>query len=123
MRPCRLCKAQFKPTTHVVSCADAQEFCKPAHRTEYWKYGALPFDKLLARMEKRVREICTEIVAEDSTAILRSLETLATRLRNVEEKTGMHFNAPRLEGATRLGIAPQREQEILNQFLPAALRR
>jgi hypothetical protein len=60
VRPCRLCKAKFKPTTHVVSCADAQEFCCPNHRKEYWKYGGLPFDKMMARIEKRCREICRE---------------------------------------------------------------
>lgn len=63
MRPCRLCKAKFKPTTHVVSCADTQEFCCPNHRKEYWKYGGLPFDKLIARIEKRCREIVKEEIA------------------------------------------------------------
>ena len=60
VRPCRLCKAKFKPTTHVISCADSQEFCMPAHRKEYWKYGGLPFDKLMTRLEKRMREIARE---------------------------------------------------------------
>jgi hypothetical protein len=60
VRACRLCKAKFKPTTHVISCADTQEFCTPNHRKEYWKYGGLPFDKLMARLEKRAREIARE---------------------------------------------------------------
>jgi hypothetical protein len=73
-RPCRLCKAIFKPHTHVVACADSQEFCCPAHRKEYWKYGALPFDKLLVRIEKRCREIAREeIEAQNTVQVCREL--------------------------------------------------
>ena len=82
MRPCRLCKAQFKPTTHVVACADAQAFCCPNHRKEYWKYGGLPFDKLMARMEKRMREIAREEIARavETTVINLDLETELQKL-------------------------------------------
>src|ERR1700727_853936 len=81
MRPCRLCKAQFRPTTHVVSCANTQEFCCPPHRKEYWKYGGLPFDKLLKRMEARTREIAKE---EADNAVKR----LAEQCGLFDQKTG-----------------------------------
>jgi len=61
-RPCLLCRAKFKPTTKVTERADSQKFCCPNHRKEYWKHGALPFDKLMARIEKRCRDIVREEV-------------------------------------------------------------
>ena len=84
-RPCRLCKAKFKPTTHVVACADAQEFCCPNHRKEYWKYGGLPFDKLMARIEKRCRELAQQEAA-DVVEVCRSLvEHLEVRILSLEK--------------------------------------
>ena len=96
-RPCRLCKAKFKPTTHVVSCADAQEFCCPNHRKEYWKYGGLPYDKLMARIEKRCREIAREEINEALDVALARLresppvhENLQKMIRNEIASDHMH---------------------------------
>ena len=72
VRPCRLCKAKFKPTTKVISCADSQEFCCPAHRKEYWKYGGLPYDKMIKRIEGRTRGLRDEIV-ESLTEVMQSI--------------------------------------------------
>lgn len=91
MRPCRLCKAQFKPTTRVISCANTQEFCCPNHRKEYWKYGGLPFDKLMKRitseiesaLDRRFSEMCEafqpatrihEIAQEEIAAVIVRLQ-------------------------------------------------
>jgi|ERR1035441_1822912 hypothetical protein len=63
-RPCRFCKLEFKPTTKNPKNADEQEFCCAAHRKEFWKHGKLPFQKLLLRIEKRMREICREEIEE-----------------------------------------------------------
>ena len=62
-RKCKLCKLEFSPTTKIIKNAEAQEFCCEAHRKEFWKYGALPFAKLMARIEKRCREIAREEIA------------------------------------------------------------
>lgn len=97
MRPCRLCKAQFRPTTHVVACADSQEFCCPNHRKEYWKYGGLPFDKLMVRIEKRCREIAREEIASALLLRLRSeeaqhsLDSFSPR-RNAPDKDGTYWD-------------------------------
>lgn len=56
-RKCRLCKLTFKPTDKNPANAAGQEFCCPGHRKDFWKHGALPFDKLMAKIEKRVRQI------------------------------------------------------------------
>jgi hypothetical protein len=46
LRPCRYCRGKFRPTRKN------QHFCTAGHRINFWKYGALPFDKLIARLEK-----------------------------------------------------------------------
>lgn len=63
-RHCRLCKAVFKPAGKNPGNAEKQEFCCAAHRKEFWKHGALPFHKLMDRVERRVREIVKEEVRE-----------------------------------------------------------
>jgi hypothetical protein len=70
-RPCRLCKLIFKPAGKNPKNADEQEFCCAAHRKEFWKHGALPFRKLLLRMEKRMREIARE---EIKAAVIEPIE-------------------------------------------------
>ena len=88
-RPCRLCKAKFKPTTHVVACADSQQFCCANHRKEYWKYGGLPFEKLMVRIEKRCREVAREeadSALRNATAQLFSLQEEIYAVRRIAEK-------------------------------------
>jgi len=91
MRPCRLCKAKFRPTTHVVACADSQEFCCANHRKEYWKYGGLPFNKLMVRIEKRCREIAREEMRSWGLAPALPIPTIETE----------HYPAAMLEQALR----------------------
>jgi hypothetical protein len=62
-RKCKLCKLPFVPTTKNAKNADGQEFCQDAHRKEFWKYGSLPMAKMMARIEKRCREIAREELA------------------------------------------------------------
>jgi hypothetical protein len=62
-RKCRLCKLTFKPSGKNPKNAAEQDFCCPAHRKEFWKHGALPFQKLMHRLEKRMREIAREEIA------------------------------------------------------------
>jgi ribosomal protein S14 len=62
-RKCKLCRLDFRPTTHVIERADHQEFCSPNHRKEYWKKGAVPYQKMMDRIEKRCREIAREEIA------------------------------------------------------------
>jgi hypothetical protein len=113
VRACRLCKAKFKPTTHVISCADTQEFCTPNHRKEYWKYGGLPFDKLMARLEKRAREIAREEVEA-------MVEKIAARM---PYPNAMRSDTPRIVGSEALGIPKEIEGDILNRFAPSFCRR
>ena len=75
-RLCRLCKLEFKPTTKNAKNADGQDFCTPAHRKEFWKHGKLPFQKLMIRIEKRLREIVRE-----------ETDDLRTRIAALEENS------------------------------------
>lgn len=70
MRKCKHCKLPFKPTTKNAKNADEQQFCTPAHRKEFWKYGSLPVEKLFGKFEKRVREIARE---EMEAALVREI--------------------------------------------------
>lgn len=56
-RRCRYCKAVFYPTQKK------QVFCTEDHQKAFWKHGALPFEKLMARVEKETRRIVREEVA------------------------------------------------------------
>lgn len=73
LKRCRYCKGKFQPRR------EDQAFCSPTHRKLYWKYGALPFDKLIARVEKTLREMI-----HNETAGLRSeLDTVRRLVENV----------------------------------------
>lgn len=67
---CRYCKGLFDPIQPT------QDFCKPEHRKAFWKHGALPFDKLLVRIDKETRRIVREEFA-----------ALEARLRNTLAET------------------------------------
>ena len=84
MRKCRLCKSSFKPTTKVISCANTQEFCCPNHRKEFWKYGGLPFDKMLKRIEIRCKEIARQEIEESFTRV--NLPGLAQVIHGINEQ-------------------------------------
>jgi hypothetical protein len=56
-RHCKYCKGLFIPTQKT------QVFCKTAHKDAYHKHGSLPFDKLMARVEKETRRIVREELA------------------------------------------------------------
>ena len=76
-RLCRFCKLIFKPKGKNPANAAEQEFCTAAHRKEFWRHGALPFEKLMGKIEKRVREIAREEIeqiTEIATAELRSFD-------------------------------------------------
>lgn len=66
---CRYCKAVFYPTQKT------QVFCSEDHQKSYWKHGALPFDKLMARVEKETRRI----VREEFAALAAQLQHTETR--------------------------------------------
>lgn len=59
-RKCLHCGLTFKPTCKNPFNAEEAKFCCPAHRKEFWKYGKLPWDKLMARVENRAREVYQE---------------------------------------------------------------
>jgi len=60
-RRCRYCRAIFSP---VRMCDSDQRFCCPAHRKLYWRYGGLPFDKLMERVRKEMRKMVREEIQE-----------------------------------------------------------
>lgn len=66
-RRCKYCRAIFTPRRTQDKAA---KFCTAAHRKAFWKNGALPFDKLMVRIEKKTREI----VREEFAALVRSQE-------------------------------------------------
>lgn len=70
MRTCRYCRGKFRPKR------DDQVFCTADHRKRYWQYGALPFDKLIARVERNLRAI-----------VAGELAPLADRLAVLENAT------------------------------------
>jgi len=91
-RPCRNCKAQFKPTCKNRKLADEQDFCCANHRKEYWRHGALPFDKLMKRLgvlaRKIVREEIGALDSERVREIVREeIETIAAA-RSAPTMTG-----------------------------------
>lgn len=79
LRRCRYCKGKFRPTR------DNQHFCTPAHRKLYWKYGALPFDKLMTRIRGELNKLLNSELAP----IRAQLETLerSTVVRFTPERT------------------------------------
>jgi len=69
-RRCKYCRAIFTPRRPQDSGA---KFCTANHRKAFWKNGALPFDKLMLRVEAKAREI----VREEFAALVRSQESRA----------------------------------------------
>ena len=63
-RKCRYCKATFQPQREHA------RFCCEDHRVEYWRYGKLPFQKMLARVEQEARRVAREeaqrVIAEST---------------------------------------------------------
>lgn len=53
-RRCKYCRAVFYPERPQDKDA---KFCCPNHRKAFWRYGGLPFDKMMTRIEKDVRRI------------------------------------------------------------------
>ena len=56
-RRCKYCRATFIPNR--AQDKDAK-FCCPNHRKAFWRYGGLPFDKLMVRVERDIRRIVRE---------------------------------------------------------------
>ena len=59
-RKCPHCKAVFTP---LVRGGLEQRFCCPQHRKAFHQYGSLPFEKLMERIRKEIREIVRTEVA------------------------------------------------------------
>ncbi len=64
-RRCKYCKGLFTPRRTQDTGA---KFCTPAHRKSFWKNGALPFEKLMLRVEQQTRAI----VRDEFAALVRS---------------------------------------------------
>lgn len=100
-RRCRYCKASFRPRR----TQDAeQRFCSPTHRKAFHKYGGLPFDKLMDRVRRELREIVrAEIGTQQASALAGSpLATGTIRAIVREELAAATFAAvlaPRVERA------------------------
>jgi hypothetical protein len=58
-RKCKYCRAVFTPARPQDKDA---KFCKPNHRKAFWRYGALPFDKIMSRVETLIRRMIREMV-------------------------------------------------------------
>ena len=56
-RRCKYCRASFVPERPQDKDA---KFCCPNHRKAFWRYGGLPFDKLMVRVEKEIKRIVRE---------------------------------------------------------------
>jgi hypothetical protein len=63
-RRCRYCRAVFYPRTGKGG--SRQEFCCAEHRKNFWRYGGLPFDKLMSRLEREFRKIIRELVRPEA---------------------------------------------------------
>ncbi len=58
-RRCKYCKLNFTPVAkneQQRKNAEAQKFCKPAHRTAYHRYGGINFDQLVEKAAAKVKE-------------------------------------------------------------------
>jgi hypothetical protein len=75
-RKCLYCKARFFPKR--VS-GKPEKFCSPNHRKAFHRYGGLPFDKLMARIQKEVRAIVKEEIRKEVEIINLNLRALAAR--------------------------------------------
>jgi hypothetical protein len=68
-RKCKYCRATFYPKR---AAGKEAKFCSAAHRKNFWRYGGLPFDKLLLRMEletkRLVRDEIRKMVRPDALA-------------------------------------------------------
>jgi len=60
-RRCRYCRALFIPKRKQD---DGAKFCSPNHRKAFWRYGGLPFDKMIDRLKGMVREIVRKEIAK-----------------------------------------------------------
>lgn len=57
-RRCKYCRVTFTPER--PQDAKRAKFCCSNHQKAYWRYGALPFDKMRERIMKEVRKIVRE---------------------------------------------------------------
>jgi hypothetical protein len=62
-RRCKYCRANFIPLR--AQDKDAK-FCCPNHRKAFWRYGGLPFDKLMVRVEKEMKALVREMVIPEA---------------------------------------------------------
>lgn len=58
-RRCKYCRATFIPSRPQDKDA---RFCEPNHRKQYWRYGGLPFDKIMERVRKELAGVVTDAV-------------------------------------------------------------
>jgi len=66
-RTCKYCRAAFTPTR---AQGRAAKFCCPNHRKAYWRYGGLPFDKMMDRIRRELPEIVRDIVREELAKVI-----------------------------------------------------
>jgi hypothetical protein len=64
-RRCKYCRANFIPQRSQDKDA---KFCCPNHRKAFWRYGGLPFDKLMVRIEREIKRIVREELQKALTA-------------------------------------------------------
>lgn len=64
-RKCLLCGLTFVPKqARSRKVADDAKFCCDNHRKEFWRYGKMPWAKLMIRVEKEVVKIVDARVKE-----------------------------------------------------------
>lgn len=82
LQKCKYCRGKFRPTR---TSGKPQKFCTDAHRKLYWRYGALPFDKLVSRMRSEIKKQ----IASELSEIRRDIATLQhiARLQGVDIHT------------------------------------
>jgi hypothetical protein len=46
------------------------KFCCPNHRKNFWRYGGLPFDKMVVQLEKKMRPAMRAIAREEFAKLM-----------------------------------------------------